>query len=412
MKYSHTQHLKIVSLIALSLLGVLFITPSTRAESIDSIEKDIKEYEATLGTLHEEKASLQNEIDQFENEIKKTESEITLSKKKLKKLEDNIELAQTKIHTTENTITIQKETLKDFIQLIDQADDTTYIEAIFSANSLSGIVNNIQYSSSLQDETKNTLTRYQEHKTALEEKKNAFNVTFEETEVLLSMLSRQERDLDLKKQNKEILLEKTEGEEGKYQDLFNDAQDKKQEALITFLSNSSGEGSISISDAANYAEIASSKTGVRKEVIMAIIEQETFFGRNVGTGYYKQDMKPAFHTYFEQICADLGINPETSPVSKKPQTYQGWGGAMGYAQIMPPEWIRIRKEISTLTGHSNPSPWNPADAFMGAGILLRDKGAASPSTELEGIGRYFAGGYWQKYTWYATSVLEKAKKYE
>jgi peptidoglycan hydrolase CwlO-like protein len=381
------------------------------AQSIDQIERDIKEYESTLGRLRDEQASLANEIEQFDIQAKKIAAEITKTEEELNQLEDNIELTETKIETTKNNIGIQEETLSNYIQLIDQSDDTTFIEAVFSANSLSGIVDNIQYSTTLQKETRATLTDYKTFKHELEEQKIQYNTSLDETEVLLRLLAQQENDLEIQKQNKEALLEQTQGEEEKYQELVADAQTKKQDIIASLISTSTSSGGLSIEEAARYATAAEAQTGVRKEVIMAVIEQETYFGRNVGTGTYSVDMRPSLRPKFEQVCAELGIDPNSTPVSKKPQTYQGWGGAMGYAQIMPPEWLSIKNEITSLTGNPRPSPWNPADAFMGAALILKNKGAANPETEFEGVARYFAGGYWQKYSWYATSVLKKAEKY-
>lgn len=410
------QKKKLPILLLVPLLALAsFFTNTSHAQNIDQIEQEIKQYEATLGKLRDEQSSLQNEIKQFELEIKKIEKEIQRSKQQLIEVEADLESTETQIIETKNTITIKEETLKEYLQLLDHADDITIIEAVFSANSLSTLVDNLQYSETLQDKTQKTLAEFKDIKQTLEKQKEVFTETKQETEILLSLLSNQENDLALKKQSKEILLEETQGEEEKYLALFDDAKDRKESALIALIATSNtntSSGAISIEEAKQYAKAASTKTGVRAEVIMAVIEQETFFGSNVGTGRYTTDMRPSFHTKFEQICAGLGIDPNTTPVSKKPENYQGWGGAMGYAQIMPPEWLSIRSEIASATGNPSPSPWNPADAFMGAAILLKNKGAANPDTEFEGVGRYFAGAYWKKYSWYASSVLKKAEKYK
>lgn len=386
--------------------------PHSQAQSIDAIEQEIKQYEATLGRLRDQQRSLKTEIAQFETEIKKTEAEIERTQKELSDLEDAIELAKTRIKDAENNISIQKETLSDYLQLIDQADDVSYLEAVFSSESLSGLVDSLKYSETLQDETRSTLGKFQKSKKIAESEKSSLEEVQTETEVLLGLLSKQEADLDFQKQNLQTLLVETAGEEDKYQELLADAESEKKDILATLISTTARTGALSIDEAQTYAKAASAATGVRSEIIMAIIEQETYFGSNVGTGVYSVDMRPSLRPKFLEVCANLGLDPNSTPVSKKPQTYQGWGGAMGYAQIMPPEWLSIRGEVARLTGNPNPSPWNAQDAFMASALILKNKGAANPATEFEGVARYFAGGYWQKYSWYATSVIRKAEKYK
>ena len=47
-------------------------------------------------------------------------------------------------------------------------------------------------------------------------------------------------------------------------------------------------------------------------------------------------------------------------------------------------------------------------------LLLKDLGAdaRTEEAEYEAAGRYFAGGNWEEFSWYADQVMEKVKWFE
>jgi len=172
--------------------------------------------------------------------------------------------------------------------------------------------------------------------------------------------------------------------------------------------------SIQFQEAVKHARFASANTGVRPELIMSIVKQETDFGNNVGNGTYKNDMKQDQWETFVQICTELGRSPETTPVSARPKSYSGWGGAMGIAQFLPTTWLTVKDDTAVITGNKPPDPWDPRDAFVAVGVKLRNMGATDGNRdkEWEAAGRYFAGGNYKKFPWYADNVLKRADKYK
>ncbi|MBU1119234.1 hypothetical protein KKH43_05110 [Patescibacteria group bacterium] len=385
---------------------------SDSSSELKALENDIKLYKDSIEKLDEQKATLENEIELLDAQIKKTQAETKKTMLRLQKIEDEIEKTSIKIQTTKNEIEKQKETLKDYLRLINEYDQLSLVETLFSTGSLSGLFNQIQYAETLQVKTNETLQTFKELQELLKEKQQELSLRQEEETVLLAQLDAQEEELSRQQENKELLLEQTSGEEERFQELMTKAEGKREQIVLTLIESQTRTGGFSLSEAQVYAEKASEKTGVRKGILLAIVEQESYFGRNVGTGYYKTDMQEKYWDEFESVCETLGLDPEATPVSNKPKTYTGWGGAMGAGQIMPYEWLRVRGEVAKLTGHELPSPWNPEDAMMGVGVILRGLGAANPDGEFEACGRYFAGGYWKKYSWYAEQVLKKATKYE
>jgi len=172
--------------------------------------------------------------------------------------------------------------------------------------------------------------------------------------------------------------------------------------------------SIPLKKAITFAVQAEKRTGVRAALILAVIKQESNLGSNVGTGHYPEDMHPNHRDAFLDICRGLGLDPTEVRISKKPSSYPGWGGAMGPAQIMPNYWEFIAPQVSFLSGHNPPSPWNLEDAFTACGLILARNGADKKDydNEFKAAGLYFAGGNWKNYEWYPKQVMAKAKIYQ
>jgi len=165
--------------------------------------------------------------------------------------------------------------------------------------------------------------------------------------------------------------------------------------LIQFQGNGMTK-SISFGDAYDYAKLAEKYTGVRAAFIMAIMQQETGFGRNVGGCYLKNDKtgdgvyirsgNPTKRTMmvsnipnFKKITSSLGRDWRKTPVScaiYRNGQYFGYGGAMGYTQFIPNSWMGVAKRVESYLKTPVANPWNPRDAVMAAGVYLHDVGAA------------------------------------
>lgn len=168
---------------------------------------------------------------------------------------------------------------------------------------------------------------------------------------------------------------------------------------------------ITLEEAIQDAIFAGSQTGVRPAFLLGVLEAESRLGLNVGTGNWREDMYNCYRSLgyitraekeknaFFQICQELGLNPDSQPVSAEP--WYGCGGAMGIAQFMPTTWLAYRDRAAALTGHNPPSPWNHRDAFTAAAIKLA-AGGANQRTEIgerHAYAKYLGGSRWQRWVY-------------
>ena len=161
----------------------------------------------------------------------------------------------------------------------------------------------------------------------------------------------------------------------------------------------------------SYAEVASAKTGVRSAFILAILQQESNLGANVGscvitnlsgggtksvnTGkIFSNGIHPTRDLpILDTILKNLGRDPFETRVSCPVSSTFGFGGAMGPAQFIPSTWDLMANKIATATNKTTPDPWDPADAIMASAIFLADLGAGIQdyTNERSAACRYYSG---------------------
>ena len=69
--------------------------------------------------------------------------------------------------------------------------------------------------------------------------------------------------------------------------------------------------------------------------------------------------------------------------------------------------------VSSITGNSPANPWSIADAFVAAGVYLRDSGAGS--NERIAAAKYYCGARWNRYVCtevYGRKVIERARQFQ
>ncbi len=209
--------------------------------------------------------------------------------------------------------------------------------------------------------------------------------------------------------------------------------EKIRKALIKFQGSGISSKAISFGEAYDYAKKAASKTGVRAALILAIMQQETGFGNNVGgcyvsdltTGngigiqsgsFYERVMGSGSLSHFKRITENLGLDWNKTPVScpidikgrgtaTKYYDGRGFGGAMGYTQFIPSTWVLVESRVNSYLGVKTANPWNPEHAVMATSIFLQDLGASSQTytAEYNAACRYYGAC-----STYASSVLKKA----
>lgn len=411
-------------------LGVLIVTApwhlsnaETDAERRERIEKQLQQIEMQmiqsqrqLESKQTERQSLERDLDILDSQITNAALGVQARELAIQQLTEQIDDKETTISILNERLDKQRQSVADLVRKTAEVDDFSMMEIMLSNQNLSEFFTDFESFRSINNSLADSLQALEQIKLDTEFQKG----TLEDRQLTEAELkARQEeekRAIEAREAEKEQILTVTRGEEEAYQDLLASQQKTVSELRAQLFELLGGGGAIPFPQAVDLAVTAGRAVGVEPALILAILEQESAYGSNIG-GCTMGDVtsgRDIMHPdrdkpVFLAIAATLGFDAATQPVSCpliQNGARIGWGGAMGASQFIPSTWgiyggfpngsLTYNKNadaIRTLLGKSTPSnPFNNQDAFTATALLLRDNGAdGSWGGDRLAALRYYAG---------------------
>lgn len=392
-------------------------------------EKEINIQDVLVRSKQREGVTLKRDVDILNAQIEKTKLSIKSRNLAIAGLSEDIGTKNRTITTYSAKIDRARDSLAALLRRTDELDSYSIAEVALSDKPLSEFFADLDAFEYVEDAIGQSLQEMgaakkitEEAKIILEEKKD------KETD-LQYQKELEKKFLGTKEAEKARVLKVTKGEEAAYKKVLKEKQTRAANIRAAlFALRDTGE--IPFEQALDYANTVSIKTGVRPAFLLAIFMQESGFGKNQGSCYLKDTvtgggvgkntgtpfadvMKPGRDVApFLELMEKLGRDPYTTPVSCPQQS--GYGGAMGPAQFISSTWVLYEDLITKTLGINVADPWNPRDAFMAAGFLLKDNGAraSSYSAERDAACKYFSGSKCSRSSWaktYGDQVMKKAE---
>jgi len=373
------------------------------------LEEELKKVESNIAKTKEEKKTRENQIQLLKSKIQQLELQIKQTNLQIQELTLQIEDTENAISETALRIEDMQKKLSQILRTIYEEDQKSLIEILLTEKTIAGFFDNLAGLEMLNKKQKEILAEIKSLKASLEEEKENLESQKSDLEKLVSIRTLQKQESESTKKEQEKLLAMTEAQ---YQQYLKQKKELEQRAaeIMARIAQLTLPGLTVPRDKKELYQLASwagNLASVRPALILGLIEVESALGINVGqcncSGQpvcahpelsYKKVMPSSQWAAFEQITKELGLNPNTTPVS----CYVGggqiqMGGAMGPAQFMPTTWLKYKERIESLTGAKPANPWRASDAFLGAALYLADFGASSKNAqdELGAVTAYLCG---------------------
>lgn len=417
--------------LAVVLIGSYMLAPAalvlaeTEAERRARLEAELQTVERQILTQSRlvedkqlERQSLERDINLIEGQIKQAQLGIQARSVAITQLSDQIGEKEVVLSILEEKTKKQKDSLADLVRKSSLMEDYSLVEVLLSRKSFSEFFTDVATFNTLKEslsESLDTLRTIQNDTVTQKEQLS----TKQETEAEMKRIQElQKQEIERKEREKEQILHVTKGEEEVYQDLLESQQKTATELRNALFQLLGGGGGIAFPQAVELAKYASRQTGVEAGLILAILEQETNLGSNLGSCIYNdlRGGKVVMHPdrdapVFVAVATILGFDPRTKqvscPIVSNGERY-GWGGAMGPSQFIPSTWAvyggivnngsgwvysEASDAIRRINGTGSPAnPFNNQDAFIATALLLRDNGANGTyaGNRLAAL-RYYAG---------------------
>jgi len=417
----------IVGFLVLAILTPFVVSAETDAErrarlesQLQKVEKQIVTQRALVSKKKNERQSLERDLTIIDGEIKQAQLGIQARSAAIAQLSNQIEDKEEVIIILNERLDKQHKSLAELIRKTQSVDNFSLVEVMLSNEKFSEFFTDVESFRAVKKSLNTSLGALavikkdtQLQKTSLEDKQES-EAQMKQTQVV------QKKSIEQQEAQKAQILTVTKGEEKAYQALLISQQKTASQLKAQLFQLLGGGGAIPFPAAVAYAQVAQQLTGTPAALILAILEQESSYGSNIG-GCTMGDVasgKDIMHPTrdkppFLAIAQEIGFNPSTQQVScplrRRDGTRIGWGGAMGPSQFIPSTWAiyggfvkdssgtysysKSRDAIRSLLRKTSPgNPFSNQDAFLATGLLLRDNGATGEySKDRRAALRYYAG---------------------
>ena len=387
------------------------LTPEQEAQlraQLAEIENQIKEQQVILNSTAAEGQQYQHDIDVLNAKIKQAQLKIKASELSISKLGKDITVKTNTITALGDRINKGDESLAQIIQRTREIDNFSYVEALLSSKNISDFFIDLDSFTSIKQSLSAHLDNIKDAKNKNEVAKKDLDTKRNQEIDTKASIENEKAIIQRAEDQKKSLLALNKNQQQNYKTVIAN-KTKQANDIRNQLFKLRDAAAIKFGDAVTYAKAASAITGTRAAFILAIIQQESNLGANVGqclltdaatgAGIKKNSgvavsnlMKPSRDVQpFLDITAALGRDPYKTVVSCPLNV--GYGGAMGPSQFIPSTWKLFEDKIARALGKSASDPWNPQDAFMASGFYLADLGASSQSftDEKNAACRYYSG---------------------
>ena len=365
---------------------------SLRAE-LANIEQEIKDQQAILDSKQQEGSSISRDIAILNAQIKQAQLKIRAHEISINNLGKDIVVKTNTINALGERIGKGQESLAQIVQRTREIDDLSIAESLLSNKNISDFFIDVDNFSAIKQSMNLHLNNVKDAKRDNEIVKQDLGTKRDQEIDLKINVEQEQAKIKSLEADKQKLLNLNKNEQLNYKTVISNKQ-KRANEIRNALFALRDTPSIKFGDAVTYAKEASSKTSVSPAFILAILQQESNLGSNVGSCYLSdsatgagikkssgvtvsnlmkvsRDVQP-----FLQIMKETGRDPYKTLVSC-PIGNIGYGGAMGPSQFIPSTWMLNRDRVAKNVGKTYVDPWSPEDSIMATAIYMSDLGASA-----------------------------------
>ncbi len=385
--------------------------------SLDKCEEEIAAHQKMLEDTQRQSVTIERDIAVLGSKINQAQSEITAKEIKIKQLSGDIVNKQETISQLNDRSDRIVLSLSNLVKKTNELDNFSAVEAVLSQDSLSQFFVDFDDFNSLNYDLKNNLSAIREVKQQTQTAKQLLEESEAKENALKIAKEEEKRKTEVYKKQNQQLLSLNRAQEDEYKQTIAE-KEKIKDQIRNRIFRTVGGTELRFEDALKLIRPYEDVLGVESALVLAVLTQESavdgVIGSNLGKCTYNQPAKNSAGTVmsnsqkasFLALMGDLGLNPETTPVSCPIYADGAYGGAMGPSQFMPNTWWDInagtgyKNRVAKILGIKTPSPFNNLDAFLGTASYLSDARSrcAGPngfSTQFEiwscSAAKYYAG---------------------
>ena len=275
------------------LVPVFLVQAETDAErkarleaALNQVEQQIVVQERLVSGKRSERQTLERDINVIEGEIKQAQLGIQARAIAISQLSDQIGDKVVVLQILEDRLKKQEQSLADLVRKSAAMDDFSLVEVMLSKKSFSEFFNEVASFSAIKKSLNESMLALAGIQNDTHEQKGLLENKQESEAEMKRIQELEKKGIEQKEKHKTNILSVTKGQETEYKKLLQAQQKTASELRNALFNLLGGGGGISLPVAVELAKYAESKTGVQAAMILAILEQETNLGSNLGSCVY------------------------------------------------------------------------------------------------------------------------------
>lgn len=343
-----------------------------KRSEIDELNRQIDIYKKNISAKQKDIANLSNQVSTLNESIAKINLEIKAAELEIETVNLKVENTELKIQAKEKEITDEKEILADVLRKLHrQQQKNTLLEILILNNNFSDFLAEIDRLESMRNNLLAGVEELETFKIALNNDKGSLEEQKTELDTFKGILDTKIGTLDGQKAAKYVLMQSTQGQEAKFQQLLDQAKEEQEQIN---------------SDIVYLEKIAREK--LNRELAKGNIPESDGLAwpvsSRVVTAYFHDPDYP-YRYIFEHPAIDIA-SPQGTAIKAVDSGYVAKtkdGGKYGYSYIM----IVHSNGLSSVYGHINKIS-TETDQFVTKGQIIGYSGGM-PGTN--GAGTFSTG---------------------
>jgi len=189
-------------------------------EAIEDLQSKVQAYEQKIQAKRNEALTIKNQLGSLEDTIAQTKLELEIKRAEITELNLKIKETERRIEEKDKEITTQKERLSEFIRVLYQNNQKSYLEIFLANDAFSEFFDQQQYLATIEEDLHVIIKKINAFKEKLEIEKKELESQHTDLENLRDTLTNKQLSLEENITAKNVILEATQADEAKFQTLL------------------------------------------------------------------------------------------------------------------------------------------------------------------------------------------------
>jgi murein DD-endopeptidase MepM/ murein hydrolase activator NlpD len=209
--------------------------------NFNALNKKVRHYQKALVPVQAQKDTLDGEIDLLNSQINESKGKIRNAEYQIAEAQITLRGLISSLSKSETELNIQRKTVLDYILLVYREDErfrdilgngSTTFKLLLADSSVSENLLGQEYAGIIEKTGREVFYSMHQKKLALEEKRTEIQAKQDEMEILNQSLNDERRIMEENRLAKQDLLEKTQGEEERFQQILEESLKQQLESAI------------------------------------------------------------------------------------------------------------------------------------------------------------------------------------